>query len=319
MPKQAVKKGVAPAEEKAVILVNIYDGERRLLPEKTNVLLRVIDGEQRPVFADFVKGPTIRITVPFQNGMRDVYTVLVSADGYLQAGFHPVRVSPSVLRPVFLMLLPKKAELNFSQALWATLRNTHPALTSLFMADAAGETQAQTRYEALIENRPAAAACLWNTLTVMKDVDLPDLTPVDYLKQLIWDESMAQDRFFAWADAALLQQVQVAAMQDAFSQEPSPGLLHPGATKSFKQVQFGEANLQVTFHEGQKPPGGKKNWVKVELDIDYFKDPAAHFLLEVVPGFVSLTDPKRVYVLRWIAGRQANVPAFEPPYTIRRA
>jgi len=30
----------------------------------------------------------------------------------------------------------------------------------------------------------------------------------------------------------------------------------------------------------------------------------------------SLTDPRQVYVLRWIAGRHAGIPNFEPPYTI---
>jgi hypothetical protein len=30
----------------------------------------------------------------------------------------------------------------------------------------------------------------------------------------------------------------------------------------------------------------------------------------------SLTDPQQVYVLRWIAGRHAGVPNFEPPYTL---
>jgi hypothetical protein len=56
--------------------------------------------------------------------------------------------------------------------------------------------------------------------------------------------------------------------------------------------------------------------VVVEPDVDYFKDLTSHFLLEVIPGFFSLTDPHGVYVLRWIAGRSAHVPDFNPPYTI---
>src|SRR5215475_7855428 len=112
MPKRAVKKATAKLSgqteaPRATILINLYDGTRELLPPATKVLLRIIDGEQRHVFTDFVKGPTIRVTVPFQDGMRDTYTVLASADGYVQAGFHPVRVSPDLIRPVFLMLLPR--------------------------------------------------------------------------------------------------------------------------------------------------------------------------------------------------------------------
>ncbi len=58
--------------------------------------------------------------------------------------------------------------------------------------------------------------------------------------------------------------------------------------------------------------------VEVEPDIDYFKDLAAHAVLEVIPNSITpgLTDPEKVYVLRWIAGRRAGVPQFVPPYTI---
>jgi hypothetical protein len=58
--------------------------------------------------------------------------------------------------------------------------------------------------------------------------------------------------------------------------------------------------------------------VEVEPDIDYFKDLGAHTVLEVIPNSIThgLTDPKKVYVLQWIAGRHAGVPEFVPPYTI---
>src|SRR2546421_9198146 len=117
MSKIAAKNAITE-EQTATILINLYDGTRALIPADTRILLRIIDGEQRHVFNDFVKGPTIRVTVPFQDGMRDAYTVLVSADGYVQAGFQPVPVSPNLIRPVFLMLLPRKAGWNFSAAQW---------------------------------------------------------------------------------------------------------------------------------------------------------------------------------------------------------
>jgi hypothetical protein len=321
MPKHATKKATAKSSaqaeaQKATILINLYDGTRELLDPQTKVLLRIIDGEQRHVFTDFVKAPTIRVTVPFQDGLRDNYTVLASADGYVQAGFHPVRVSPTLVRPVFLMLLPRESRWDFSAAQWDMLEETHPELTDLFLEGASGEAQAQSRYDRMMEQHPANISCLLNILTIMQDIDLPQFTPFDYLREILWDDTMAQDRFFAWADPSLVEQVRIAAAQGAFAQEPSAALLHPGATSSYKQVQFGEANLQITFHE---TTGNGQHRVKVELDIDYFRDMAAHTLLEVIPGFFELTDPKRVYVLRWIAGHQANVPAFNPPYTIRRA
>src|SRR5262249_31369882 len=158
----------------ATILINLYDGTRELLAPGTQVLLRIIDGEQRHVFTDFVKGPTIRVTVPFQDGLRDRYTVLVSADGYIQAGFYPVQVSPKILRPVFLMLLPKNARFDFSQAQWDVLQETHPTFITLFLAGASSEAQAQSRYEDMMEQNADGIACLLNILTVMQDIDLPE-------------------------------------------------------------------------------------------------------------------------------------------------
>lgn len=58
----------------------------------------------------------------------------------------------------------------------------------------------------------------------------------------------------------------------------------------------------------------------VECDIDYYRDPGAHLLLEVaVNAFGGITDPRAVYVLRWIAGRRAGTPEFDPLYTIAEA
>ena len=152
----------------------------------------------------------------------------------------------------------------------------------------------------------------------MKTIQLPAKTPLDYFKEVLWDESLAQDRFFGYADRSLVDQVRMAAMEGEFAPEPSPGLFHPDATSSFKQVQFGEANVQLTFHEKDTKTIGGVQCIKVEPDIDYYKDLAAHTLLEVIPNSIThgLTDPKKVYVLRWIAGRHAGVPEFAPPYMI---
>jgi hypothetical protein len=56
----------------------------------------------------------------------------------------------------------------------------------------------------------------------------------------------------------------------------------------------------------------------VEPDIDYFKDPGAHLLLEVIPNALTgrVTNPRIVYVLRWMAGQRSGIPNFDPLYTI---
>jgi hypothetical protein len=74
--------------------------------------------------------------------------------------------------------------------------------------------------------------------------------------------------------------------------------------------------VQLTFHENDTKTINGVNCIKVEPDIEYYKDLGAHAILEVITNAVthSLTDPKQVYLLRWIAGRHAGVANFEPPY-----
>jgi hypothetical protein len=154
----------------------------------------------------------------------------------------------------------------------------------------------------------------------MSQISLAQGTPLDYFKELRWDApySPAQDRFFAWCDPKLIDQVRIAAKAHLFAVENNPGLFHPGSTSSWKQIQFGEANVQLTFHENDKKTIDGVECVMVEPDIDYFKDLGAHAIFEVVPNGLthSLTDPIQVYVLRWIAGRAAGVPEFAPMYTV---
>ena len=303
----------------AKILINLYDGTRQLLPVGTNVLLTITDGNRKTVFRNYVKGPTIMVDVPFYDNLADQYTVLVSEEKSMDAGFFPVKVSPTVVRPVFLMLLPRNSEFNFAQ--WKDLQQHSPRLVELFSQGAGDSAKAQQRYEALMEDGPLSLACLFNILTACRDMHLPQSTVLDYFRQFLWDSKdfpMKQDRFYVYADPALLAQVRLANGQGAFAEEPNPGLLHKGATTTYKRIAFGEANVQLTFHENDVPPAGT-NWVLVEPDIDYYKDLVSHAILEVVPGFFGLTDPKAVYVLRWIAGQQANMPNFNPPYTIRQS
>jgi hypothetical protein len=168
----------------------------------------------------------------------------------------------------------------------------------------------------VLENRSAALACFFNLITAMAQIHLPVGTPVDYIRELIWDESMKQDRFFAWADRGIVDQVVRASAAGLFAPEAGSAVFHPGATRSFKQIQFGEANVQLTFHEGDTRTIDGVECIKIEPDIDYYKDLAAHALLEVCANSLtgSITDPRQVYVLRWMAGRQAGIPEFAPPY-----
>ena len=300
------------------LMVNVFDGTRQPIPTTIKLLIRVIDGNQHQWFANYRKGPSVAFRgVPFFDNFRDNYTVIVWAEDYIQAGFTPVKISLNAWQHIDLMMLPKDASFNFAGARWESLQQTHPKLFELLSSDAPNETTARQRYEDLMENRAPTLAAFLNIVTAMADINLPSGTPLDYLKELDWG-GMQQDRFFAYADEALIEQVERATQEGLFAPEVGSGFFHHGATRSYKQVQFGEANVQLTFHENDTRRIDGVRCVKVEPDMDYYKDVGAHTLLEVLPNTISgrLTDPKQVYMLRWIAGRHAGVPEFDPPYTI---
>ena len=253
--------------------------------------------------------------------MGDNYTVIAYANGYKQAGFTPVRVSLAFEQSVDLMLLPEKNTIRFTYESLSKLKQGDQKLYDLLSHGAADQSAAEKRYGQLMKEQPRALAALLNITTALKQVHLPQMTALDYHIELIWDDSMKQDRFFAWADTKLIDQVKLAAEHGEFTPEPGANLFHKGATLSYKQVRFGEANIQLSFHEKEKRTIDQVKCVKVEPDMDYYKDPAAHALLEVVPNHITggLSDPEQVYVLRWIAGQRAGLPQFDPPYTIEPA
>jgi hypothetical protein len=307
-----VPESVTP--DKATMVVTVYDGTR--LPiQQADFLIRIFDGFQNQLFDNSRPAPTTVFKLPFRDNLQDNCRVLVSGDGYVGAGFSPVKLSQKAIAMVDLMLLPHGA--NFRFQTWAAVKATDPVIAT-FVSVGSSDAEAQGHYDEVRQNKPAALASLLNLATAMKAIQLPSKTPLDYFKTILWDESLAQDRFFGYADRSLADQVRRAAMEGEFAPEPNPGLFHPDATSSFKQIQFGEANVQLTFHEKDTKTIGGVECIKVEPDIDYFQDLGAHTLLEVIPNAVThgLTDPRQVYVLRWIAGRHAGVPEFAPPYTI---
>jgi hypothetical protein len=282
------------------------------------VLFTVRDGNQREVFRDFRRTSSLTVTgLPFFDNFGDQYTVIASAGGYQQAGFTPVKVSPNLPQQVDLMLMANNAGFNFGGT-WDAIQATRPVLARLLALDTASPQAARDRFDDLMENRSPVLACLMNITTAMEQLHLPVGTPLDYFQEINWDATMAQDRFFGYADAKLIDQVRLATQQGLFAPEVGTALFHPGATSSWKQIQFGEANVQLTFHENDRKTINGIDCVLTEPDIDYYKDLAAHALLEVAANGIggSLTDPKQVYVLRWIAGRRAGLPEFNPLYTL---
>ncbi|PYU20822.1 MAG: hypothetical protein DMG30_19760 [Acidobacteria bacterium] len=313
MPTAKTQKASARTDQ-ATMVVSVYDATRQLIG-KGEFLIRIFDGFQNQLFDDYKPAPTTLFRLPYRDNLQDNCTVLASGKAYVDAGFTPVKLSLKAVALVDLMLIPDNANFQFID--WNTLKSAD-AVASNFIATGSSDAEAQAHYEDLRQTKPAALASLLNLITAMKAIQLPSKTPLDYFKEILWNESLAQDRFFGYADRSMVDQVRRASLEGEFAPEPSPGLFHPDATSSYKQIQFGEANVQLTFHEKDTKKIDGVVCVKVEPDIDYYKDLGAHTLLEVIPNSIThgLTDPKKVYVLRWIAGKRAGVPEFAPPYTI---
>ena len=312
---------IGPVRTTAHMMVNVFDGSRNLMNPGTELLYRIIDGNQKAIVTKTATQSSLfDDQLPFYDNFGDNYTVIVSADEYHQAGFFPIKVSLGMLARVELMLLPNNSQFDFTNASWNLLQQTRPQLFSLLASGVSAST-AQARYEDLMANRPSSLASFLNLTTAMEQIHLPAGTPLQYLRVLKWDDSFQQDRFFAYADKTLVAQVRLAAAQGTFAAEIGPGFFHPGATSSYKQLQFGEANVQLTFHESDVQRINGTDCVLVEPDIDYYEDVGAHALLEVLTNKITerLTDPRTVYVLRWIAGRHAGIAEFAPPYTIEAA
>ncbi|MBS1808671.1 MAG: hypothetical protein JST84_10810 [Acidobacteria bacterium] len=309
--------------EKPKIKLSLFSSTRQSISPDFKSLVTVSNGLHQLVHREFHTGQPPVFEVDFFDNFGDDYTVLVAAKKHHDAGFFPVKVALGLTQQVDLMLLPKKNRYNFSEATWEKLKLADPALVQIFVRGAASETEARGFYEELLDGtdrQQDAIATLHNITTALHAVELPVGKPLDYFKQLIWEGQPPQrDRFFAFADEMLVEQIKQARAHGTWVN--APAVTHPGATSAFKQVQFGEANVELAFHEQDRRDIDGVSCVKIEADIDYFKDPLAHFLLELIPNAIThnQTDPKIVYLLRWIAGRHAGVPEFNPPYTLEIA
>ena len=215
------------------------------------------------------------------------------------------------------MLLPSNHRFNFADAAWDALCDRHPNWI-LFLSGGSNEQGMQERYHDFMDTTPERLAAFFNFAEALGAVQLPNGVAFDYLVKPLTAQladSCFADRCFAFAKIGLVEQLEAAVIQGAF--EHANSTLHPGATRSFKEKRFGEANLQITLHEKDRKTIEEDICLKVEIDMDYYRDNLAHVLLEVLPNqFGGTTDPRQIYVLRWIAGRRAGVREFNPPYKI---
>lgn len=297
----------------------IYGGARKPFSEKQKLLLRIHNGDTINSVTKLLnlKSATdgvVLLDVDYFNNFADSYTVVLSADGYRDTGFFPVKVSPQVLADVSLMLIPESPSFAFDP--WDVLMANHPRIAQFLSLTPDSETAA-ANYASSIEDHPKETACLLNLATAMSQICLANGTPLDYFRSIEWS-TLTQDRFFGYATPELVSEVKAAVPKKLFAPEIDPQFFHGDATSSFKEIRFGEANVQLTFHENDQKTFGGEKCVRVEPDIDYYQDFTAHAIIEVIYNYLtnSLTDPTQVYVLRWTAGKEAGVPEFDPPYRL---
>src|SRR5712675_2230499 len=149
---------------KAQIKLSIYDGARAPFAERQNVLLRVHNGQTTDSFTKMLNTKSMNegqvvLNVDFFDNFADNYTVLVSADGYRDAGFFPVKVARRTPQNVSLMLIPAKPALQFEP--WDVIA-TSPAPIAKFLSLSSVSGNPQDDYNENVESRPRQLACLLN-------------------------------------------------------------------------------------------------------------------------------------------------------------
>lgn len=313
--------GVGPGT--AAIRVRVFNGDREPFPSGVQILYRCFDGNQKSRFNDFLNASDVRLAdLPVFNNFGDNYRVIVFTKDHEQAGFHPVKVAAGQETTLDVLLLPNDGAFNFSRAQFGGLSAIDLDVPPVLSSDLAPGDGAARRWTDTFEGKPAVAACVLNLLTVTAKTSIAGGRPLlGFLRQVVFDARLEQDRMFCWADRAVIAQLRAKPETPAQVRfVKANASLHPGATGSVKSKQYAEANLQVTFHENDQPPAGHPDWTLLELDIDYFDDPGAHFFLEVIRNNVTkgLTDPAQVLALRWMAERRAGRD-FDPLYLIRPA
>jgi hypothetical protein len=296
--------------ERGTLLVRVADGAREPFARET--LVTLFDGAQRRVHSAVHRFPNVEFSIPVTDGPNDIYRVIVSAKDHLDAGQVGVPLKPGSVTILDLMLIPKRARLVFKSL--AELDLVHPKLRRLledFLVKEFGAAN-DAAYQRLQQENPAGLMTFFSIAGAFAECHTPD-HPLDFIDVLF---ALQRDRFFARATDTMVGFL--TQRPSVFSKASS--LLHPGAFLSYKETRFMEGNVQFSFS-----PIAGSTLLKVDGDIDLFKDPLSHLLVEVLPNDVlnppSVTDARRAYAMRWMSVQRqlatgAVAAAFNPPFTL---
>jgi hypothetical protein len=241
----------------AEVQLTFVDGRRQPLPDDLELVLSAIDGGNRARARLTLRGQS-RVALkglPVHGTLADQYTLLASARHHTDAGFVPVPLTPDAPAQLALMMLRRDARPAFDP--FPSFVASRPGLYR-FLTGVVGADAAAGRYDQLRREQPLALACLLNITTALEQMQLVPFdglspVPLQSFVALADDIPPARDRIFAWVDARLVAQFQAtvaaAGANGCTRVVRAPAGMHQGATCSFKQVDFGEGNVQLSFHE----------------------------------------------------------------------
>lgn len=324
----------------ASIEVRLWNGDRVRMGSAADGVITVRDPFDKNHTLFYKGDPVLVKGVPdvTPQGRRDC-AVIASSRGCTDGGFFPVKLNPEAPAGIDLLLPPKKPTFNFAEASWQQIATKSPALHNLLST----APEAEERYERLAEDKKTHhhIACLLNIAAAIDTLPV-GVQVMPMLKAIDFSTSgertgLRSDRFFCWAEKTLIDVLHDHSTdipnnpKAMFAQEKNPGAAHKGASLSYKETRFGEGNIQFTFHDNVTPP--RSEWIRLELDMDYFQDAGAHAVLEFIPnvfagsvlklfGKTIKTNPATIYAMRWMAGMQlagtnGTEKAFDPLYKLR--
>lgn len=300
-------------ERVAPITIVLYGGMEQPLEESFDVLIGVRNNNEiKKSF--WTKGPIVELNLAFHDGPGDDYTITSWAKGYLGTGDF-VTVDPKFHKTLKLMMIPVGAKLVFCS--WDKLKAQYPK-ASQFLGLGEDDTAAKARYTDLQKTKPYSLACFLNLISAMMDINLNGKTPLDYIKGICWDDTFAQDRFFGYADPAIISAIEASADEGHFAEEKDCAAFHPGSTCSYKQTDYDYSNVQLTFHQQDTKVIDGMECVKIEPDMDLYKSLVNHGLMEVIPNLSThgLTNPISVLSLRWLDSANDGENPFVPGYSL---
>jgi hypothetical protein len=105
------------ADTTSSLRLRIFDGTRQLFSKEASFLVSIVDGQQEQQIREYYTTNDMTFEgLPFYDNLFDNYTVLVSADGYQQAGYVPVKLSNQYEKTLDIMLIANDPGFSFVNA-----------------------------------------------------------------------------------------------------------------------------------------------------------------------------------------------------------